>query len=168
MVFLLLFIGLIVAAAAPVPHCTSDQWFWANVKSLFVQPLLDHTALVMAPADNLVSVCEEPRGQSCAALGVANGMDVLAVWLRVTVGWHFPLVPHEYCALINCPRLSTVATTTPVQRQTCQQATRTLHCAQQLWIWGALWMTAFVALVAMFILALALYICAGRGNSSYN
>lgn len=148
----------------PLPKCNTPQWFWFNVKSVFVQPFVDATTLVMdvesAAAATEKCTHDDGGGETCEALGIGNGLDVIAVYLHVVTGWRFPFVSHDYCPLRACPRITSVRyrhASTPAA--VCRLATATLRCALEHWHWAIPWLLLIALLTVGFILALILHIC---------
>jgi hypothetical protein len=169
MILLPLFV--LLAVATPLPPCGAPEWFWSNVKQLFLQPLVDHTTLAMDVDSATVPlpVCDEVWNDqaTCTTLGVANGLDVIAVFLRISTGWHFPFVAHQYCRFDVCPKLSSVAMRHHLDAEaTCRHATATLHCALANWHWVVPWLLLMLLLMGGFISALVLHICGGCGYSN--
>jgi len=157
MVFFLLVVLLLIGAhaeAAAEPHCSSADWFAMNVYSLVMQPLVDRTTFVMAPAAVGVALPIVCAGagtgdETCAALGVAHGIDVIAVALRILLGWRLPLVQHDYCVFDACPTLATLHTLPDeTSRTRCRLATRTMRCAWERWHWGAAYIVLALVLLA--------------------
>jgi hypothetical protein len=161
---------VLLASARSEPACTQQDWFAHNVYSLFVQPLVDRTTFVMAPLSSSMSPLHcHVGGETCEALGVANGLDVLAVVVRITLGWRMPSwIAGDHCQFVACPVLSTVSSVSADNRHACRLATRTLHCAYERWHWALAWILLLLALAGGLITYLALNICvlAARGNSS--
>lgn len=158
---------IFTAAAALVladetrPHCTSQDYFAMNIYALVMQPLVDRTTFVMAPSQTqsrcvVETVPCEMHGDTCEALHVRHGIDVLAVWGRVLLGW-----PRDYhCVFDECPMLTTVAGAGgQVKHSPCRLATRTMRCAWERLYWGAAYVLLALVLCVGFATMAALSIC---------
>jgi hypothetical protein len=164
LLLLLLVLLLVPVLAEQQPACTSNDWFAMNVYNLLMQPLVDRTTLVMSPPLGPVvtpscATAAAAADPSCDALGVANGLDVIVVAVRVVFGWQLPSW-NSYCVFAACPSLGTVSSVSAANRQTCRLATRTMRCAWDHWHWAAGWILLFCTLAMGLLTYLVLNICA--------
>lgn len=170
LLLLLLLLSFLPVDADPTqPKCGPQDWFAMNVYALAMKPLVERTSFVMSALP--VSSSSLPptlpclvRGETCAALGVQHGVDVLAVWARILLGWRWRwLTSRDYCVFDDCPALSTVhATPAEDERTRCRLATRTMRCAWEYWHWGAAYVALAVALVVGALAALVTMACCGK------
>jgi len=157
MLLLLLLLCSSGAAEPSKSHCSSGDNFAMNVYALVMQPLVDRTTFVMAPSashDAAAAACHV-SGETCEALGVVHGINVLQVWLRILLGWG-----SSHCVFDACPKLSTVAALGHQEHAQCRLATRTMRCAWEHWIWGAAYVLLAMTLLGSFLFMAALSMCA--------
>jgi len=164
-------------------QCSNGDWFAMNAYNFFVQPIVERTTFVMSPTSSsssssfsfFSSSCPPSRfrGETCEALGVRNGLDVLAVALRVLTGWRIPLALHDdYCVFESCPQLASVSEVSEVARHGCRLATRTMRCAWELWHYGLGWLCLLLSLAGGLVIFLTVNMCVlalggcGCGSSS--
>lgn len=164
-VVIVLHLLLVLADAGPQPKCTNQDWFASNVYALAMQPLIERTTFIMTPgsaaaaAAAAVSPPCNVKGETCAKLGVNNGLDVLAVALRVLLGWQCPWASSDYCVFLACPTLSPMVDISKTDRQKCRLATQTLYCAWEHWHWGLAYVSLLLVLLGGALFVLALSVC---------